>query len=89
MIAVTERAKEELKNRLSHGTDVSGLGVRLSSYTPGKFELVADQPRDEDQVVEHEGLSVLLVEKQISDMLDGATLDYRQTDAGLRFIICD
>jgi Fe-S cluster assembly iron-binding protein IscA len=89
MIAVTERAKEELKNRLSRGIDEPGLGVRLSSGTPGKFELVADQPRDEDQVVQHGGLNVLLVEREISDMLDGATLDYREADAGLRFVICE
>lgn len=89
LIAVTQRAKEELMSRLSRGTDAPGLGVRLASGTPGTFELLADQPRDEDQVVEHEGLNVLLVEKEISDMLDGATLDYRHTDAGLRFVICE
>ena len=42
---------------------------------PDGLGLTLDMERDEDQVVEHEGRPVLLVEPELGDQLSGFTLD--------------
>lgn len=88
MITVTEYAKEELKTRLRTKTDDPNIGLRLATGTPGKLKLVQDWQQEGDQVVTHEGANVLLVDEKISDLLDGATIDYRETESGKRLVIC-
>ena len=82
MIAVTERARQELKKILSVNVDDPEVGLRLTAAGAGHFGLSADAEISGDQVVEHEGSKVLLVEQELADQLEGITLDVEDTPEG-------
>ena len=82
MIAVTERAKEELKKMLSDKVDNLQAGLRLNPSSAGHFGLSIDVEMPGDQVVEHEGSKVLLVEQGLASSLEGITLDVEDTPQG-------
>jgi Fe-S cluster assembly iron-binding protein IscA len=81
MIAVTERAKEELKRLRSDKVDHPQAVLRLVSSDQG-LGLGVDVEMPGDQVVEHEGTKVLVVEEKLAGMLDGITLDVDETTEG-------
>jgi Fe-S cluster assembly iron-binding protein IscA len=89
MIMVTESAKEALKKALSASTEDSEVVLRLTPAEVGRYDLVLDHEREGDQVVEHLGAKVLLIEQQVSEALDKLTLDYRQAGATMCLVICD
>ena len=49
--------------------------------------LMLDKEEQDDQVVEHDGSKVLLVEKGLSSMVDGLTLDAQDTPDGPKLVI--
>ena len=82
MLGVTERARQELKRILSDNVDDPQAGLRLSASSPGKFGLHIDIEVPGDQVVEHDGSKVLLVEEGLVASLEGVTLDVEDTPEG-------
>jgi len=76
MIGVTERAKEELKRKLSAKVDNPEASLRLTASGPDKFSLDTDLEVPGDQVVKHKGSKVLLVEKELANSLEGHTLAF-------------
>lgn len=87
MVEVTERAREELKKALDSQVVDSGNGLRLALVGPDEFGLGVDEEKEGDQVVEHEGSKVLLVEGPLSDALDGITIDVHDSEAGPRLVM--
>lgn len=88
MIGVTERAKEELKKILSTKVDNPQASLRLMASGPqGQFGLSIDVETTGDQVVEHKGSKVLLVERELADRLEGRTLDVEDTTEGPKLVI--
>jgi len=82
MITVTERAKEELKAILvASGADPEE-GLRLLPGLDGVCVLALDNELSGDQVVEYEGYKVLLVGIEYLQILDGKTVDCRDTRDG-------
>ncbi len=75
MIAVTERAKEELKMMLIASEAGPEKGLRLLPRPDGLFILTLDSELPGDQVVEYEGFKVLLVGIEYSKLLDGKTVE--------------
>ena len=67
MLIVTEHARQRLKGMLVANADDPQVCLRLV--------LVLDEAMEGDQVVEHEGLRVMLVDHEISTSLDGGILD--------------
>ena len=63
MLTVTDRAREHLKSAVLPRTGTSRLSARLTATGPGELGLVPDVPKDDDQVVEHDGAIVLLVDR--------------------------
>ncbi|HEY8477959.1 MAG TPA: iron-sulfur cluster biosynthesis family protein [Chloroflexota bacterium] len=92
MINVTEKAKDELHDMLQQaGVQDAEIGIRLTA-TQGEggqvqLALVLDESHEGDQVVEHEGRKVLLVDQFIAEQIDGATLDVAETPEGNRLTI--
>ena len=88
MVTVTERAKQELKSILS-AADVSApeIGLRLALTAPGQFGLMTDKEREGDQVVEHEDSKVLLVGTELTDTLEGVTIDCQDIPEGSRLVM--
>ena len=85
MVQVTERARETFKETLEHmvppavmlriGPTDSGLGV------------FPDTPKDDDQVIEHEGRAVLLIDREVSETLADTTIDVEEHADGTHFVL--
>jgi Fe-S cluster assembly iron-binding protein IscA len=88
MLKVTEEAKQELKKILAEKVDNPLAGIRLmSSGKPDNYDLAIDVEMPGDQVVEHKGTKVLLVSQDLSDHLDGHTLDIEDNARGKSFVV--
>ena len=87
MLDVTERARQELKKLLSANVDDPQMGLRLTTTDTGHFGLSVDTEAPDDQVVEHEGSKVLLVEQELVDQLEGVTIDVEDTPEGPKLAI--
>jgi Fe-S cluster assembly iron-binding protein IscA len=89
MIDVTERAKEALKERMAREIADEVIGFRLHRNPSGVYSLLLDWPSPGDQVIEHRGAKVLLIDQDISNSLDGATIDYVDNGSGEVLLICE
>ena len=89
MIGVTERAKQELKRILSAKVDNPQAGLRFISSGPDQFGLSIDIEMPGDQVVQHEGSKVLLVEHELATRLEGHILDFEDTPDGKNFVLVE
>ena len=87
MLTVTESAKQHLKELLLAHTDDPGIGLRLTGGGGVQFGLKIDSETPGDDVVEHEGLRVLLVGPEVAPVVAGATLDTRDTPEGTKLVI--
>lgn len=83
MIAVTERAKEQLlEMKLSANIKEPEVGLRLKPAATGEWQLFPDQAIEGDQVVEHGGSKVLLIGADASDALGDRQVDTQETAPG-------
>ncbi len=89
MIAVTDRAKLELKRLLSASVDHPQARLRLTAKSPDQLGLGVDIENPDDHCVEHEGATVLVVEKELGDKLEGITLDVDDTSQGPQLVIVE
>jgi Fe-S cluster assembly iron-binding protein IscA len=83
MLSVTAPAKELLRT-IAIPDD---RALRLDPVEGGQLGFVAGPPRADDQVVEESGEVVLRISGEISDQLDGHSLDRVETDEGPRLTI--
>ena len=84
MLTVTEGAKQYLKKVLLAGTDDPDLGIRLTLDVSGEYGVALDREAPGDDIVEHEGTKVLLVEHDVAERLAELTLDAVDTPEGAR-----
>jgi Fe-S cluster assembly iron-binding protein IscA len=82
VISVTEHAKQVLKSILIDIEADPDEGLRLLPSPKGEFVLARDIPQSGDQVVEHEGLKVLLIGVEYYNFLNGKTVDCEETEDG-------
>lgn len=87
MLTVTDNAKQELKKTLLAHTDDPEVSLRLELKPPGQFGLVLDREAEGDQVVEHEGIKVLLVAAELAPAVEGITLDVQDTPDGPKLAV--
>lgn len=103
MITVTDEAKDLLRGMLEQVEEQAGIqeddvSIRLAAAAPPQSEeteqseqvaigLMLDRPHEGDQIVEHEGKRVLLVDESMAGMLEGMTLDAVDTPDGRRLTI--
>ena len=83
MITVTEEARE-LFRTVEHpeGTVLRLDPVTDESTGQTQIGLAAGEPQGDDQVVEHEGVSLLHIAGPVSEALDGSTLNLVDTPEG-------
>jgi len=86
LLTVTDSAKELLKETLLGNTDDPEIGIRLR-VGPGKLGLVLGREAEGDQIVEHDGLKVLLVGQELATILELVTLNVRDTPDGPELIL--
>ena len=87
MLTITECTKQELKKKLQSRTDDPEIGLRLTITSAGGFDFALTKERPNDQIVEFEGLKVLLIGKELFGVFDGRTLDAEDTPDGIKLVI--
>ena len=88
MLTVTEDAKQILKEKLLANTDDPELILRLKGSESGRqLGLVLDREAPDDYVVEHKETRVLLIGKELADVVDELTLTTEDTPDGPKLVI--
>ena len=91
MLTITEAAKDYLKVKLEANTKNPKACTRLTLVPPEneQLNLVLDEGGENkgDQVIERDGVTVLAVAPELEPMLNGITLDVRDTDKGQQLVI--
>jgi Fe-S cluster assembly iron-binding protein IscA len=83
MVNVSERAKERLlEQKQAANLDDTAVGLRVAAGPTEQWMLVADHAREDDQVIEHRGSTVLLVDPVAQSVLDGVQVDCVETTDG-------
>ena len=87
MVGVTEAGLVELKRILDEHTNNAQAGLRLTTDQSGTLGLTIDVETAEDQVLEHEGCKLLIIEQNLATSLEGVTIDIEETPEGNRLVI--
>lgn len=83
MITVTEEAKELFQNvEYPEGAVLRLDPVMDEDSGQTQIGIAAGEPRDDDQVVDHEGEELLHIAAPVSEALDGSTLNVVDTPEG-------
>jgi Fe-S cluster assembly iron-binding protein IscA len=83
MVTVSERARERLfEQKQAANLEGEAVGLRVAAGPTGQWMLVADHAHEDDQVVEHRGSTVLLVDPVAQSALDGVRVDCVETTEG-------
>ncbi|MFQ5975923.1 MAG: HesB/IscA family protein [Candidatus Hydrothermarchaeales archaeon] len=90
MVTITESASQEL-NKLMEKDERSGLGLRIftagfSCSGPQYGLAFDDKPKDGDEVLDCNGVSVFL-DSKTKEELDGAEVDYIKSEYGEGFVV--
>jgi Fe-S cluster assembly iron-binding protein IscA len=88
MLNVTQRAKIRLKELLERGKpDDPSVGLRLGKTASGALGVFSDRGRADDEIVEHEGVVVLLVGQEIAASMEDRTIDYDERGPDRRLVV--
>jgi hypothetical protein len=88
MIGITERAKSILLDlRESVEIPAPHGALRLAPNTAGQLELSIDVARDSDEVLRHDGDTLLVIASNVSQGFAGSTIDCARTPGGFRLAL--
>ena len=89
MVTVTAPAAEKIRGDLQAATTDAEVGIRLipSPSIPNRIQMVLDKEKEGDQIVESEGVKILLLDPEIAQALEGMVIDYEETPQGGKFTI--
>jgi len=87
MVNVTDSARQELKKILLDNVDMPQARLRLVNREEGELGLGIDIEMPGDELVEYEGMPVLVVERELADNLNGVTIDVDETPEGAELVI--
>ena len=91
MINVTDNAVRQLRSLLENRDDAQEKGLRVQIAKGGcsglQYEMSLDARREDDEIVARDGVE-FFIDKESAQLLDGATLDYRDglTSAGFQIV---
>lgn len=86
MFVITEAAGVYLCNVLDRAQVPEDTAVRFV-MEEGSLETRLDTARDGDATFDHEGRKVLLLDAEVSEVLDTSTLDVEPTAEGPRLVL--
>ena len=91
MLDVTVRAKEELKRLLRANVDMPQARLRLVDRGLGNlgFGIDIDIELPGDELVKHDGFTVLIIDPELAGNLDNITIDVDDTPKGSELVIID
>jgi len=79
---VTVGAAEALHQTLQHEAADESQGLRLARTAEGNFSLRVDNEREGDDIFEHAGRKILLVEPALAETLAESTVDVVASESG-------
>jgi Fe-S cluster assembly iron-binding protein IscA len=85
MIQVTERARETFKNKLEL-IERPDVMLRLGRMDSG-LGVFPDTLKDDDQIIEHDGRVVLVIDHEVSETLADRTIDVEEHADGAHFVV--
>ena len=86
MLTVTASAKDKLKEALQQQADPQmSIRIATSPSNPDQLQLTLDKPKEEDHVVESDGIKLLLIGPNLVPSLEGIVMDYQETPQGSGF----
>ena len=88
MINITTQARQELERILSTNVDMPQARLRLVDRGQGELGLGIDIEMPGDELVKHDGSTVLVVEHGLAVGLKGVTIDVDDTPKGSELVIC-
>ena len=86
-LTVTDSATAALKEVLENVEHEPEQILRLVFDGQGELNLALDNAKDDDQVVEQEGDKIMVIEPEVSQRLEGAVLDVKESEEGMAFTI--
>lgn len=86
MIHVTERARETFMETLEL-VDNPGLMLRIGPIDSGLGVFPDTLQKDDDEVIEHDGRAVLLIDRDVSEEFADTTLDVEEDADGSHFVL--
>lgn len=86
MIHVTERARETFKSTLEQMIESPGVVLRIARMDSG-LGIFPDTRKADDQVIEHDGREVLLIDQKVSETLEDTTIDVEEHTDGTHFVV--
>jgi len=86
MLTVTDTAAQYLRETLSRKEEGAPAALRIV-YSEEGYQLTLDDPKDGDQVFEHEGEKYLLADSEVGEALSDATLDVQESPQGMRLTL--
>ncbi len=89
MIYVTKEARQELKNLLPADRGAPEEYLRIIDKGQGKLELETGKMCPDDQVVECDGVVILIAEPRFASDCDNISLDAYATQNGHRLVISE
>ncbi len=87
MVGVTKAGLAELKRILDEHTDNAQAGLRLTTDQSGTLGLTIDVETAEDQILEHEGSKLLIIEQNLAASLEGIAIDIDETSEGNKLVM--
>lgn len=81
MLTVTEPAADHLAKLLDEAEAPEGTAARFVASQEG-LSLQVDSPRPEDQTIEHQGKTLLVLDAQVAELLGDKTLALEETEEG-------
>jgi Fe-S cluster assembly iron-binding protein IscA len=87
MVNVTDNARQELKKILLDNVDMPQARLRLVNREEGELGLGIDIEMPGDELIEYQGMPILVVERDLADNLEGVTIDVDNTPEGAELVI--
>jgi Fe-S cluster assembly iron-binding protein IscA len=86
MLTLTEAAGAHLAELLDDRQCPEGVAVRFVCEEAG-VSVVLDDQKPGDSTLEHEGRTVLILDENAAQHLDGETVDVEQTESGSQLVL--
>jgi hypothetical protein len=86
MVHVTQRAREMFTNQLDHMSHGPDLALRIGA-TPSGLGVFPDTRKDDDQIIEHHGKTILSFDREVSGLLAGRTIDVEEHSDGVHLVL--
>jgi Fe-S cluster assembly iron-binding protein IscA len=87
MLTLTENARELLTELLTEHSNDPEVGIRLTLEQSGRLGLVLGREGYGDHLVEHQGAKVLLIAPEVAPIVDGVTIDTKDTPDGPKLFV--